>query len=280
MDTIHFHPRLEMFKDAAREGGEMLRYLYEQDIQVQYKEDGTEVTNIDKDISNCLISRLRFSDTLVLSEEKRPKKIPEHPAHVILIDPVDGTSNLKARNQEVSIMISQADWDESISGLRIRMGVIYQPFTNTLYFAERGKGAYKEENGKIIRLYVQESLLSADQTTAIIGRSRDIPPEQNFLSILKVRNTIRSGSLGLRVMKVIEEPHTFHLYNFPTLHHHDIGAPQIIFEEALGVVTDMKGNPISYDLNMKNTKGAVFAPHILHQKILRAIRSQLLMSIP
>ena len=140
MENIEY---LEFAKEIAYEAGKiMLKYLNAKDIS-SYKGDKTIVTLADKEINTYLINRVkeRFPNHSVDGEEE---KFGES-NYVWVCDPVDGTA-MYARHIPVAVFSLALVVDGES-----RVGVVYDVFTDTLYSAIKGEGAYK--NGENI-LYV------------------------------------------------------------------------------------------------------------------------------
>ena len=74
-----------------------------------------------------------------------------------VLDPVDGTTNLIHDYQNSAISLALMDHKELL------LGVIYNPFVEEMYYAEKGKGSFL--NGERIHVsqakYMNESLISA-----------------------------------------------------------------------------------------------------------------------
>ena len=57
-----------------------------------------------------------------------------------IVDPVDGTTNLIHNYRQSMVSVALASNGEIV------LGIIYNPYTEEIYWAEAGKGAYKNEN--------------------------------------------------------------------------------------------------------------------------------------
>ena len=117
------------------------------------------VTNIDCQVQEFLYNGLswHYPDIRMLSEEMTGFVLNNNFSTWIL-DPVDGTTNLMHGYRESAV--SLALFSEGI----IKFGCIFNPFTNEIFKAEYGKGAYL--NGKLIRCSdtseIRKSLLSIE----------------------------------------------------------------------------------------------------------------------
>ena len=131
---------LEFAKEIAYEAGKiMLKYFNAKDIS-SYKGDKTIVTLADKEINTYLINRVKekFPTHSVDGEEEQFGKSE----YVWVCDPVDGTA-MYARHIPVAVFSLAL-----VVNVDSKIGVVYDVFTNTIYSAIKGEGAYK--NGEKI----------------------------------------------------------------------------------------------------------------------------------
>ncbi len=137
---------LEFAKKIAYEAGKiMLKYFNAKDIS-SYKGDKTIVTLADKEINTYLINRVKekYPTHSVDGEEEQFGKSD----YVWVCDPVDGTA-MYARHIPVAVF-SLALVVDGVS----QVGVVYDVFTNNLYYAIKGDGAYKNLEKVIMYGYV------------------------------------------------------------------------------------------------------------------------------
>ena len=135
---------LDFIKELALAAGEIIKQgYYKEKIETEHKGSVDLVTEIDLASEKYIIARIRerFPTDSILAEEK-PDLTSS--GRVWIIDPLDGTTNFahKFPNFAVSIGLE-------IEGT-IQFGVVYQPITDELFWAERDKGAFL--NGKKIQV--------------------------------------------------------------------------------------------------------------------------------
>ena len=75
------------------------------------------------------------------------------------IDPLDGTNNFVLGIPQFSVSIALTKGEEII------LGVIYNPVTNNMYYAEKGKGAYL--NGKKIHVNKESNIKNSSISSII-----------------------------------------------------------------------------------------------------------------
>lgn len=155
-----------------------------------------------------------------------------------IVDPIDGTTNFVHGFPFFSVSIALAHKGEVI------VGVIYDPFHDELFVAEKGKGAYLK--GK--RMQVSSDAKLSDSLIATgfpAGTTSTLPVNMKGLQALapKVRNTRVIGSAALHLAYVAAG----RLSGFWEigLNSWDIAAGALLVREAGGEVTDTLGRPYS-----------------------------------
>jgi myo-inositol-1(or 4)-monophosphatase len=251
---------LEFAKEIANKAGKiMLKYFNMENVS-SYKFDKTIVTLADQEINSYLIKRVKetFPTHSVDGEEEQFG----NSNYVWVCDPVDGTA-MYARHIPVAVF-SLALVVDGVS----QIGVVYDVFTNNLYTAIKGKGAFKNDK-KIsvndIALNDMRSIVHFDMWPASKYNIYDVIKELG-----KETYIVSIGSVIRACMCVASGEFTAVI--FPgTLHKNcDIAAAKVIVEEAGGKVTDFFGNEQRYD---KNINGAIIANSIVYEKILSTINT-------
>ena len=123
------------------------------EIKVEDKEGrGNIVTNYDKEIQNILVEELgKLIDSVnfICEEEDMDDGISEN-GYTFIIDPIDGTVNFSRKLSLSAISVALfKDGQPYIS-------VCYNPYTDELFKAEIGKGAYLNDE----RIYVSNKRLN------------------------------------------------------------------------------------------------------------------------
>ena len=126
---------LEFAKDIAKHAGEIMLKYFNKDNGASYKGDKTIVTLADKEINSYLIKKVKekYPNHAVDGEEEQFGESK----YKWVCDPVDGTA-MYARHIPVAVFSLALVIDgESI------IGVVYDPFTESLYTAIKGQGAFE-----------------------------------------------------------------------------------------------------------------------------------------
>ena len=180
--------------EVAREAGDAILEYYHDDVEVVKKDDESPLTKADLAAHHVIIDALKKidPDTPVISEESG---IPEYEerrswARFWIVDPLDGTKEFIKKNGEFTVNIALVD-----SGTPV-LGVVYVPDKKTIYYASRGKGAFKQVGEAEPQRIYSETSTPADDLTAVQSRSHG---SDTLVSELKnkglnVTRTIPAGS--------------------------------------------------------------------------------------
>ena len=250
---------LKFAKEIAYEAGKiMLKYFNAKDIS-SYKGDKTIVTLADKEINTYLINRVKeeFPTHSVDGEEEQFGKSD----YVWVCDPVDGTA-MYARHIPVAVFSLAL----VVNGTP-EVGVVYDPFTDSLYSAVKGKGAYKNEekiNVNDFKLDDMRSISNFDMWPQaeynVYNSVKELGKKTYFVglgSVIRACMCVAAGDFNLAI--------------FPGTKHKncDIAAAKVIVEEAGGKVTNLFGEEQRYDMNIQ---GAIISNGKVHNEVVETIK--------
>jgi len=261
--------------NIAKEASKIIMKYYSKDLRVSTKgkDPYNFVTKADIKSDNYIRQRLQeeFPGDYMLSEEN--KNIPpEYSGRVWIIDPLDGTKDFVNKGSGFSVMIGLCDNGKPI------LGVVYAPAKDLLYYAEKGKGAYMEKDGVLSQIHVNDitRLNQARMITRIAhGEAR---PLDKMINNFKVKEIIPESSIGLKLGMIASGDAEFHISShFLILNKTskwDTCAPQIILEEAGGIITDFKGNGLDYKQKSLLWENSFVASNSLamHKEIIKGIK--------
>jgi myo-inositol-1(or 4)-monophosphatase len=255
---LNLKKELKVAIKAAKEAGEILSRSFGKDCRQTFKADFSPSIKADFLAEEKILSVLQkaFPKYQILSEESG-----EHGKSDFcwVIDPLDGTSNYLRGIPIFGVSIALLFRDET------KLGVIYLPPTDELFWVQKGKGAYL--NGKKIHASKANEL---KKTVTCLEWGRGEEDRKFFGRILAklLPTTGTTKHLGSSV------------YNFSMLARGridaildqgsqiwDRAAGLLLVEEAGGKVTDLKGEKWSFDswgfLATNGTK--------IHEEILKII---------
>jgi len=241
---------INIFEKAVRKAGKrLLRDFGEiENLQIQSKNIGDFVTDADLKTEKILLETLQYyyPEATYISEEKG--KIDGND-EIIVIDPIDGTTNFIHGIPLIGIVVSKIV-DNEISD-----GVIYNPITNDFYWASKGKGAWC--NNKRLRVSKRSSLLDSVVGVGIPHANRIY--EGYFDQIEKISNKCsglrRMGAAAIDLAYVASGK--LDAFWERNLNLWDVSSGVLLVREAGGRVTEPSGNPwniASKDILASNSK--------------------------
>ena len=148
---------------------------------------------------------------------------------ILIVDPIDGTSNFSRgiRYSAVSIAVSNGGTLDDVYS-----GYVLNLFTGEEYFAYKGFGSFKDK----AKIRVKPTLKTIDAFVSI-ALTHEIPGKSRSLEILKYTNYPRHlGSAALEDCLVAEGVLDLHIDLRNSLRIYDIAASQLIVREAGGRV--------------------------------------------
>ena len=249
---------------AALEAGKIIKNGFDNIKTIKYKRGNSAdlVTNIDLEAEKKIISIIKksFPDHTIISEEAGI--IKKRSPYTWIIDPLDGTTcftkNIPCFSTSIALYKNNLPF----------IGCVYLPITDELFFAEKGKGAYR--NNKKITVSKIDNLAKAFSCVEWWSRDLKFKNEgiQVFNKIAKKSKKIRYiSSTVWDLMRIANGDFDLHICDTAFL---DIAASLIIIEEAGGKITDDRSKPIKYF--SKDITKIVSANHKLHQKAINQIK--------
>jgi len=131
---------------AAVQAGDPILEVYSAEMQVEYKEDRSPLTLADTRSHAVIAAGLADTGIPVLSEEG--KRIPYAERgrwrRLWVVDPLDGTKEFVKRLGEFTVNIAL------VEDGRPRLGAVFVPVTNRLYFGVVGEGAFRLDDPEAI----------------------------------------------------------------------------------------------------------------------------------
>ncbi len=156
-----------------------------------------------------------------------------------------------------------------VNGISL-LGVVYDPFTDNLYYAIKGQGAFK--NDKQIRV----NNIKLDDKRSV--SNFDMWPNSEY-NIYDAINELGKKTYFVSVGSVIRAcmcvaSGEFNLAIFPGTKHKncDIAAVKVIVEEAGGKVTNLFGNEQNYN---QDIEGAIVSNGIVHDEAIEEINNNM-----
>lgn len=206
-------------------------------LSVSIKAKNDFVTDIDIAISDFLKTKLKEIDpTVGFFSEEEEGNLQDN---CWILDPIDGTTNLI-----YGYNLSSVSLGHYLDG-EVVYGIVYNPFTEEIFTAERGKGAFlnHKKRLKVSTRNIDESLIEFGA-----GSTHKEFTEENFNLVKKIFEQcvdvrrICSSALDLCYIASGRIDGYFERILKPW----DIAAGSLILEEAGGIITDYFGNPVQF----------------------------------
>ena len=138
-DHIREYLLPEQFNAAVRAGAAIMKiYKSSTDYDIALKSDHTPITLADRMAHETIKRSLGRTRIPILSEEGRAMLYEERCNWELfwLVDPLDGTVEFIKGNNEFTVNIALMENNVCVSS------VVYVPYHNKMYIAERGRGAW------------------------------------------------------------------------------------------------------------------------------------------
>ncbi|MBI2676201.1 MAG: inositol monophosphatase [Candidatus Aenigmarchaeota archaeon] len=262
---MKFSHELKAAKKAALDAGSLLRERFGEKKEIFGKGSPGDfanfVTKADMDSQKRVVALLKeaFPDYGVLSEEGIDQKLAKR----WIIDPLDGTRNFTCGYPFFSVSVAFERNGE------IESGVVYDPMRNELFFGERGKGAYM--NDERVRVSNAKKLLECQLSTGF-GYKRDEPLDRTLEYIRKLLkfgaiDVLRDGSAALDLCYVACGRHSG-FWEFG-LSPWDTAAGALLVSEAGGRITEIHGSIWRLD-----SKSILATNRKIHEEFIEVVGSE------
>lgn len=237
---------LHIAKTAAQKAGAAIMDIYDTgDFTSFSKSDDSPVTTADFKANEIITEHLQkhSPDIPIMSEETKHEtlEVRKNWTRYWLIDPIDGTQEFIARSGDFAINIALIEHNEPA------IGVIYWPVGETLYFASKGHGAFKESPKEDKQIFVRQ-LEDPESGEVLVAISRRQPEERVMSRMTRERiySTIPLGSCSLKSCFIAEGKADVFL-RIGITGEWDTGAPQCIVSEAGGKILAADFEPLTYN---------------------------------
>ncbi len=222
---------LELARAAALAAGRLQREYFNRPIEVHHKGEIDLVTEVDLKSEALIVALLESSGLPILGEEMAKT---EPTGRYWLVDPLDGTTNYAHRFPWFAPSIALMEDREPV------LGVIYHVMLDELFWAEKGSGAYL--NNQKIKVSEVKELKDAvlatgfpygvhEQPDKVVGAFRDF--------LIKAQGVRRAGAAALDLAYVACG--RFDGFWEPLLKPWDTAAGILLVKEAGGLVTNYRG---------------------------------------
>lgn len=245
---------------TAREAGEIIkRYFNSANLTIHTKRDNSLVTQADLDVSALVQKNLgTFTPNIPIICEETDSPRPNSEL-VWICDPLDGTAVFAHGIPTCAFSLALTRNGNSI------LGIIYDPFTDRMFVAQKNKGATMNEQP--VHVSTEDKLLNT-----MMGMSWWAGSQYNFLPLipsLRHAQVLPVNVFSTVYMSMLVASGQLSAVIYLDTHAYDVAALKVIIEEAGGKVTDLQGNEQRYD---QPVKGCLITNGLLHETYIRLIQ--------
>lgn len=228
---------LKVAIEAAKAAQEILLHYYNNIDSHELKADNSPVTVADTESERTIIEIIKqnFPQHNILGEESG--KQHKNSEYTWIIDPIDGTKNFIRGIPLFSTLIALRKTDEMV------LGVSNAPAINELMYAQKGKGAYL--NDELVKV---SSVSQIEEAYLTFGSIKYFVKYGNIEKLLELAQRVKMArgtgdfwayhlvASGKFDIKIEAEAKIW-----------DVAAHKVIIEEAGGLMTTLDGQPLPDD---------------------------------
>ena len=252
---------LEVAIKAALEAGKVLQKYQEMEIERIVKDDKSMVTLADTEAEEVIkkIISENFPDHSVVGEETDAVKGKS--LHTWYVDPIDGSRNFAHKIPFFAVSLALLHQEDIIAG------VVFNPATNSLFYSEKGRGAYL--NGK--KIHVSDADKDKCIVTVAVGRNSSQLLRRNLLHDLPehVVASVRDfGCTALDLAHVARGSTEADIkLGFKT---YDAAAGILLVLEAGGKITGIDGN----EWHLSDEGSFIASNGLFHDLLVQEVKKQ------
>lgn len=251
---------MEFAVNLAKQAKEIALRVFGLQVEAQIKADKSPVTQADLDINELVIEAVKvaYPEYGVLGEEASFE--PER-KNLWVVDPIDGTQPFTIGAPLSTFCLGLVEDGE------VKLGVVYDFFTERLYSAIKGQGAYVNGDQKL--MVSQADSLEGGYVVLSSRMGNQSPTVGEYYDWLNAQGAtvfaFRSGAYGYMSVAASRSIAAITGFCKPW----DLAAPKVILEEAGATITDFSGRPINYD---QTGGGVLITNGRVHQTLLDGLK--------
>jgi 3'(2'), 5'-bisphosphate nucleotidase len=261
-----YEHELEIAVGLARRAGQLIMGYYHDGLPVEVKPGDEPVTAADRAADDLIRAGIleAFPKDGLLTEESEDDLSRLSRERVWIVDPLDGTTEFINETDEFAVQIALAVGGDPV------LGVVYQPPTQTLFYAVQGNGAHRVRDGSTTRLQVS-TVAETSEMCLVASRSHFAELVDVALGRLGIESVNRFGSVGLKVGQLALGHCDLYLATV-VAKEWDICAPHILLKEAGGELTNLCGEGLVYNKSrLADCRGLVGSNGQVHDHIVEVV---------
>lgn len=261
---------MDVLLKTAKKSGNVLLDYFKRNLKISYKSSHHDlITEADKTSQKLIIKTIteslnkkgvKTAEIGFICEEDIYKK----GKYTFIIDPLDGTSNFTSKDEYFAISIAFSKDDNILEG------VIYYPYQDIFYWAQKNNGCYKINKNKKTSIKINYLPIKKIVLATHYSKSSEIYRKKISQLIVRIFPYLKSVRINecatLDYCRVADNLHQ--IYINPTNFIWDIAAAKLIVEEAGGLFTDWQGNSVALNLQDYKKHYSTLACHPKHLSFL------------
>lgn len=260
-----FADELRITREFVAQAGEIALRYHGTELEVELKPGDEPVTRADRECSEFLVEAMTraFPGDIIISEEDEDDVRRLDAERVWYIDPIDGTKSFIDGGNGYCIMLGLAIDHNPVFGL------LYQPNLQTFIYGCQGGGAWCERGGKLQRLRCStETDPAAARLLSNRGGDRDA-----IERVFGLSQDTALGAVGLKLASMALGACELYANPATNCSSWDTCGPEVVLIEAGGRLTDMRGQPIQYDVSETTSlqNGIVASSGPMHDRFLERL---------
>ena len=207
----------------------------------------------------------------IITEERPTFSTSNQPSYRIIIDPVDGSTNVARGIPTAGVSLAVLSIDKPVIPQNVQWSLVGELYSGTVYQAQQDLGAFC--NGHRCQVSEEKSIQQCLAGINFDGRDSDV-----FRKLLveqpPIKNVRRSGSSSMDITYVANGAYDAYIDVGDMLTGESFLAPLHIVLEAGGFVTDRYGKPLQPISNLSQGFSLVVAgTKDLHSELLSRMNS-------
>lgn len=252
-----FQKELKAALEAAEKAKEVILSVYHGSFDIEIKEDDSPVTIADKMADEIIRKHLSalFPTHAFLTEESEDDLNRLNNDFVWIVDPVDGTKDFIAKDDEFTTNIALCYKHEIV------VGVISVPARNEIYYATKNGGAYYLHDGKAERIFANDKTNQLTCLTSVFHLNKQ---EEALIEKHKdiISSVVKAGS-SLKACYIASGKAEISYRMSPNTKEWDTAASEIIISESGAVMVTPALKKMTYNReDVYNREGYIIANKI------------------
>jgi 3'(2'), 5'-bisphosphate nucleotidase len=247
-------------REAAARASDYLRREYEAFAAIPDAPVSIS-THADKASQELILSFLheRFPGDALCAEESTPAfdKVPKSGRRAWVVDPIDGTRGFAKKVGQFSVMIGLL-----VDG-KPAVGVVAEPAQDRVTFASVGEGCWTKTGASTPTRCKVSGRGFAELVLVQSWAKTGMSPKP--VQALRPAKVVETYSGGVKLAMVARGEADVYANTYETFYDWDICAGHLLVSEAGGAVTDLAGNPITYQgENFAQKRGLIASNGPIH----------------